>query len=134
MRIKILLLLCFISLLLSACGKKVWPNPQEQEDKVEVSIIKAEKKDKCYKVYIQIKGDKNNIRTILVQGENKDTSCPTCPFEANTEQSVFLEEEKGQFHVTYCPDMSLSRIRLVVKNVYKAINDFYSNVYKMEEN
>lgn len=130
MKTKLFLILIIFSLLIYSCGKKAWPEPKEQEDKVTIKINKVEKKENCYIINFTVKGNPHNIRSLFVEGEKKSSEvCLSCPFKADTQKTLDFLKRENYFNATYCSDIPLSRLRLGIINVYKALDKTYSNVY-----
>ncbi|MFN2342706.1 MAG: hypothetical protein ABR542_05060, partial [Desulfonatronovibrio sp.] len=123
----VFVLLCVLCV--AGCGKKVWPEPDDSQEKFTVSIKDYQIiNDDCLNVYVEIQGAQKNIAGMTLELEASDDPCPTCPFQANTTTfiepgSSMLRHEQGQMIIRNCgidPDKHY-RARLKAKNIYSII-------------
>lgn len=135
----VFVLLC--CLCVTGCGKKVWPEPDDSQEKFTVSIKDYQiVNDDCLDIYVEIEGRQSNVASMTLEFDASDDPCSTCPFQANTTTfiepgSPLVRQEQGQMIIRRCeidPDKHY-RARLRAKNIYSIIRDVTSNVILIEK-
>lgn len=128
----LVLMLVFV---IFGCGKKVWPEPDAEEEKFAISITSHEMHDDCLEITAEISGNHKNLSTITLELEALDEPCPACPFLVS--KSVVLppgspevKRVENMLTITHCgldPD-SYYRVRLKARNIYSVIREETSRV------
>lgn len=135
----VFVLVCFLCVM--GCGKKVWPEPDDSQEKFNVSIKDYQVIDNdCLDFFVEIQGSQTNVAGMTLELEVSDDPCPTCPFQANITTfiepgSPLVRQEQGQRIIRHCgidPDKHY-RARLRAKNIYSIIRDVTSNVILIEK-
>ncbi len=135
----VLVLLCVLCVI--GCGKKVWPEPDDSQEKFTVSIKNYQIiNDDCLDIFVEIQGRQSNVAGMSLELEASDEPCPTCPFQATTTTfiesgSPLVKHEQGRMVIRHCgidPEKHY-RARLRAKNIYSIIRDVTSNVILIEK-
>ena len=138
-RVKPRPLLVLISLLitvsLSGCGNKKWPNVVAEEDTFSFERLTASREAGCLNLEARLTGEIDNLRSVVLELESEADSCPDCHFRPL--ERIFLEPSEPQLKregstiwISHCgldPDTSY-RIRLVGLNEYPGIKESVSEV------
>jgi len=140
MRICTCICICLAILLLAAagCGKKVWPEPDADEEKFSIHIKEVRLADQCLYLEAGIQGNYRNLAGLVLQVEKSHVPCPACPFLASS--SVDLDfnspevlRRQDRISAVYCgidPE-HYYRVRLKGRNVYPDIRDVHSAVHRL---
>ncbi|MFW6054331.1 MAG: hypothetical protein ACOC9D_00390 [Thermodesulfobacteriota bacterium] len=128
-----------IGLSLIGCGNKKWPTVVAEEDTFSFERVTAVRKAGCVDLEARLSGAVDNLRTIVLEMELLDGSCPDCPFQP--QERFYLEpsapqikREGSTFWISHCGlglDTSY-RIRLVGLNEFAGIKESFSEVVKVE--
>ncbi|WP_051617214.1 hypothetical protein [Desulfonatronovibrio hydrogenovorans] len=131
----ICLMILAVALGTMGCGKKVWPEPDADQEKFNLAIIDYKADSTCLEITAQLTGNHRNLARVVLELEASDVPCPTCPFLIT--DSVYLEpgspamdRSENRVNITHCgldPDKHY-RARLRAGNVYPAIRETLSGV------
>ena len=129
------LLMLMLLLGTAACGKKVWPEPDESGEKFEITIAESEMRNGCLDIKARISGNYRNLGRVILELEVSPEPCPTCPFLV-TETAVFppgspgMTRDRDLLAITHCglDQDKHYRFRIKASNVYSAIRDVRSRV------
>jgi hypothetical protein len=135
------LLFCLFALsLLSACGKKEWPEPVLSEDRFTFKAIRAERKGGCLVVEVRVLGAVDNLSSLSVQllevGDGQDVGCPGCPFKP-TRADTYVPGQTGltrigsALRVSVC-DLNPDGIylwRVMAQNQFPELGPVFSELF-----
>ncbi|MFP4070924.1 MAG: hypothetical protein ACLFTB_02645 [Desulfovibrionales bacterium] len=134
--------LLFLScLLLPACGKKIWPEPQLAEDKFRFESVQAFSLEGCLTTSAFVSGRFENLDTVFLELEYAgDDVCPGCPFTPSRvltfnpyESRVHMEGP--QLRITLCSAAAqdVLRIRLRGTNIYGTLQETASEPVRVRQ-
>jgi hypothetical protein len=127
-------------LCLTACGLKVWPQPQADEDTFAWGDITYASRGTCLEINGILTGAYENLAKIELEIAYTEDDCPTCPFKS--EQSVVfamdapeLSRHDGALRIEYCqlPVSASYRWRVVAYNVHTLLQKVQSKVFFSKE-
>jgi len=120
-------------LLLSACGKKEWPQPVAGDELVKIDHLEAKLNQDCLQVNVKVGGNLANLEYFLVEIEKE--GCPTCPFSPTISRKFFPYSEgvyrkDNNYVLTVCQPMPTNSFRIRVKadNTYHIVQPAVSGV------
>ena len=126
------LLICLL-FVITACGKKEWPQPIATEETVQINHLEASMDQGCLLVNAKLGGKLVNLEFFLLEIEQD--GCPTCPFTPTYTQkfnpySDTVYRRENSYIFTICeplPGQQL-RIRLKADNTFHVIAPAVSKV------
>ena len=117
------------------CGKKVWPEPDAEEEKFSLHIEDVVLEDTCLYLTAEIRGNQRNLAGLILELEKSEIPCPGCPFLVTESFDPDLDSpevhlQDGRVTIAYCliDPMKYYRARLTGRNVFTEIQDVRSNV------
>ncbi len=117
------------------CGKKVWPEPDAEEEKFSLHIEEVVLEDKCLYLTAEIRGNQRNLAGLVLELEKSEIPCPGCPFLVSESFAPALDSpevhlQDCRIKIVYCfiDSRKYYRIRLTGRNVFPEIQDVRSNV------
>lgn len=126
-------LLFFCLLLLTACGKKEWPQPIVTEELLGFNHIEARLDQGCLLINAKVGGQLFNLEYFLVEVE--EDGCPTCPFQPTFVRKYYpysknVYRRENSFIFTVCQKFSTQnlRVRLTADNTYRIIEPVSSEI------
>ncbi len=123
-----------------SCGRKEWPSPQIEQEKLAWDSVQTQRKEDCLQITAALLGPPGNLREVVLELEAAGTLCLDCPFQATSRQrfsrsSSGLQIENQQLQLIYCElDREMHyRIRLVALNVYPGLEPVSSRVIAVDQ-
>ncbi|WP_291319057.1 hypothetical protein [Desulfonatronospira sp.] len=122
----------------AGCGKKVWPEPEADDERFEIKIEQARLEGDCLYVQARLRGNYQNLTGVILEVEESVVPCPGCPFMATSSevlspgaQEVHMDGDLLQ--VSHCgvDSEKYKRVRLTGVNVYRDLGDVRSNVKEL---
>lgn len=130
-----LILVLFLALALTGCGKKVWPEPDVDQEKFSLSILEHEVFNGCINILVNVAGNYRNVARLTIELEESDEPCPACPFLPTASfprepGSAGMTRANGQIRLTHCglDQDKYYRFRIRASNIYSIIRDERSEV------
>ncbi len=131
-------LLAVLLLVTAGCGKKVWPEPDAQEEKFALQIENSEIDNSCLEIQAVISGNYRNLAGLVLELEEADEPCPGCPLRVDQTvnfgmNSPHVERQDERIQISYCgvDPKKYIRFRLVGSNVYSQISEAQSEVKQL---
>ncbi len=122
----------------AGCGKKVWPEPEADDERFGIKIEEARLEDKCLHITSRITGNYRNLAGLTLEVEESGVPCPGCPFMATSSEvlspgsdRVNLDGDFLQFSYCRMDPEKYNRIRLTGVNVFRDLGDVHSNVKEL---
>jgi hypothetical protein len=129
---KRLLLLCLF-LLLTACGKKEWPQPIVTEEMLQINHMEARFEQGCVLINAKLGGRLVNLEYFMVEIEQD--GCPTCPFTPAFVRKYYpfsseVYRQENSYIFTICEPLPAQtlRIRLKADNTHQIIEPALSEI------
>ena len=120
------------------CGKKVWPEPEADDERFEIKIEQARLEGECLHIQARLKGNYQNLAEVTLEVEESVVPCPGCPFMATSSevlppgaQEVHMEGDLLQVSLCGFDPEKYNRVRLTGVNVYRDLGDVHSNVKEL---
>ncbi|MFO7716972.1 MAG: lipoprotein [Desulfohalobium sp.] len=132
-----LLLIILAVLMLSGCGRKVWPQPQADQDTFAWEQVNGTSEEGCLRITGQLSGQSANLASVTIELEPNPISeaCQSCPFQPSVSRTV----DMGSPQLTQTQDTVTLRVcdlepgqtyrwRLQGNNIYSALSPAASDV------
>ena len=127
-------------LCITACGLKVWPQPQADEDTFAWGDITFVSRGTCLEINGMLTGAYENLAKIELEIAYTEADCPTCPFQAEKTVTFAMDapeisRKDGAINLTYCqlPASASFRWRIVAYNVHTLLKKVDSRVFMVGE-
>jgi hypothetical protein len=121
-------------LLLPACGKKEWPEPQAAEDTFRWERASAGLISSCLRIRANLAGNTDKLAALFVEVDEGD--CPRCPFRPTRRIEIPVSEAltdrpEGNIALALCDPRFGSRVRwrLVGRNIHPSLGERMSRSY-----
>ena len=122
----------------AGCGKKVWPEPEADDERFAIEIEEARLEGNCLHIQARLSGNYRNLAGVNLEVEESVVPCPGCPFMATSSEALPLGAEEVRrdgdlLQVSHCsidPEQ-YNRVRLTGVNVYRDLGDVHSNVKEL---
>lgn len=122
----------------AGCGKKVWPEPEADDERFEIEIEQARLEGECLHVQARLIGNYRNLAGVILEVEESVVPCPGCPFMATSSevlspgaQEVHMDGDLLQVSLCGFDPEKYNRVRLTGVNVYRDLGDVHSNVKEL---
>ena len=132
-----LLLILLAVLILSGCGRKVWPQPQAGQETFAWEQVNGTSEKGCLRITGQLSGQSAHLASVTIELEPNPISeaCLSCPFQPSASRTV----DMGSPQVTRTQDTVTLRIcelesgrtyrwRLQGNNIYPSLSPAASTV------
>lgn len=105
-------------LLLTACGKKEWPQPIMSDELIQINHLEARMDGKCLLISAKLGGKLINLEYFMVEIEQD--GCPTCPFVPTFSRklcpySAGVVRRENSFLFTICKPLPAKTLRIRIK-------------------
>ena len=131
----LLVLITIMSLFLSACGKKEWPNAILDQDRITISSLVGEIKNDTFIATIDFVNGINNIASLTLKLEAFE-DCRTCPFQPTISKIYELRDkdfsQKGSVITLLYPNVNGKKAykwQIIMENDYSTIEKLVSKVF-----
>lgn len=136
-KLRAVMVFAALVVLTTGCGRKTWPEPNANIDKVRLVKVQGRQDNRCLSVYAVVGGAVQNLYSLVLEIAPVDEeNCPTCPFSPRQRYEYFPDSPEVKVrgrsiflnHCPLSPEVTY-RWRLVLKNRYGRLSDETSAVF-----